>query len=658
MFSPSLNDRFLWSFCLAVFLILLVCAGIYAHALNGPFVFDDFENILNNQSLFIQEFNSSSIYDVLYSGKAGPLGRPLSMLSFALNYYVLGPDSWGFKTVNLAIHLINTLLVFGLLLLILRALNLASSRWNLVAALMGASLWSFHPLNLTSVLYVVQRMTSLSALFLLMGVNIYMWQRMSAISATRMSLTWQVWSVVCVILFTGLAALSKESGLLLPVFIILIEWFIFRGNALGRMSKSPILIFMLIILLALLVGVLGMFFDWHKYSFVRLDETYQMRSFSLMERLLTEARVLWFYVYQIGIPNISQMGLHHDDFIISKSLVNPLSTLFSVIGWFLVVIGILIASVMGKVRWLCFVVLWFLVGHLMESTVLPLELVHEHRNYIPMVSFAILGAIIVSRSEYSTNRKAVVALMLVTSLLFSTATFSRASNWRGEGELILSEVARHPHSARAQHEAGRWYAEQLVGAERVPANPNYTAAREHFALAVQADPADLTGILSLFQLDNLVGYSVDPAWANVLANRLANEHLSIESSAHMVDWLECITNGGCRIGGAEFDQIAQAHFSVDAGHSWLRSMISSSLGGYVLKQGNLPRAAAYFRRALDEWPKEPAHWENLLRVLIGARQLESANSLLASYQLEFPDNTKFVDEFQSEIEKMAMPSDQ
>ena len=174
--------NFLKKYNLYIVFILILGATylIYYPGLWGDYVFDDSANILENKKLAITSLDWNSLSAAFWSGGAGPLGRPISMLSFALNYYFTGFDPYYFKLTNLTIHFINGILIYFLSLLIFKRLNVEKKiRAELVPylALIVSAIWLIHPLNLTSVLYVVQRMTSLSTLFGFLTLVLYCYWR-------------------------------------------------------------------------------------------------------------------------------------------------------------------------------------------------------------------------------------------------------------------------------------------------------------------------------------------------------------------------------------------------------------------------------------------------------------------------------------------------
>jgi hypothetical protein len=218
--------------CAGAVLCLLLTVLVYAPGLHGPVIFDDMPNIFENGRMqAVDGFDGRKIAAATWSGDAGPLKRPVSMLTFALNYAATGADVFYFKVTNLAVHLITGLSLGYLTWLLLGAyrerqrpdLSPVRQAW---LSLLVAAAWLLHPLNLSPVLHVVQRMTSLCALFTVWGLIFYLLGRERL---TRHGRSLAGWSMIGFGLFGfgALAALSKENGALLPFFMILIEALLF-----------------------------------------------------------------------------------------------------------------------------------------------------------------------------------------------------------------------------------------------------------------------------------------------------------------------------------------------------------------------------------------------------------------------------------------------
>ncbi|MGH8370613.1 MAG: tetratricopeptide repeat protein, partial [Gammaproteobacteria bacterium] len=360
--TPRLAFRFSWP-------LLLIAAStlallIYLPGLQGPYVFDDYVNIVQNASLNLPDLSWHSLLDAAFSLDAGPLMRPVSMLSFAFNRYLFGVEPFSFKLVNLFIHLANGALVFLLLRRILAAYRqlhapeLAPQSLDWLAAV-TATLWLVHPLNLTAVLYVVQRETSLSALFVLAGVNLYAWVRFRQLNGR--SMTWLLFPGTA--LFGALAILSKESGALMPCYMLAVEVGIFRFRCPNRNTTWQLAGFYLTFLI--LPGLLGLIWIFGMGHTGLLS--YASRDFTLSQRLLTETRVIWLYIFWTLLPRISSLSLYHDDIPLSHDLIHPFTTLPACCG--ILALIVLAIAVRRRHPLVTFGIAWFFVGQLMESTI-------------------------------------------------------------------------------------------------------------------------------------------------------------------------------------------------------------------------------------------------------------------------------------------------
>jgi tetratricopeptide (TPR) repeat protein len=173
----------------------------------------------------------------------------------------------------------------------------------------------------------------------------------------------------------------------------------------------------------------------------------------MVERLLTESRVLWHYIGFIVLPDIHHLGLFHDDIRISRGLLAPPSTLLAIGG---LVVTLLIAVAKKKqIPIVSFAILWFLAGHLLESSLFGLEVAYEHRNYLPAfgILFAISYIYVWASRHWNTRLRFVVAISIVLTLGF--ATWSRANTWKDIYSLAEANVANHPNSPRANEFAAR-----------------------------------------------------------------------------------------------------------------------------------------------------------------------------------------------------------
>ena len=471
----------------AVFLFLLFL--VYRPGLNGGFFFDDSVNILLSEGVKIRGISAEALRNAWNSGVAGPLGRPISMLTFAANHYFGAFNPYWFKLTNLFIHSLNAVLVYCLCLLLIktaRAMPGDATRLH-VSALAIAALWAFNPIQVTSVLYVVQRMTSLSSMFVLIGLVLYIWARQKQ--------GWGRSAWACLAMAWGvclpLAVLSKETGILFVLYVAVYEAILHRNLA-DRFDRFASLYFLLLGL----AGAALILFLW--FGPANLLRGYETRSFTLAERVLTEPRIVWEYVMMISLPSLPRFGVYHDDFVISRSLLQPLETL--------VAIGGLVASV--AVSWLLrirapiisFGIAWFLAGHSLESTVFPLELMHEHRNYLPSLGIVLLIAPVLMSEKMKMPAFRWAMGCCVTGLLiyFALITHLRADMYENEYKRTQIEAEYHPDSVRAQYDAGAVLV-NIYNQDRVPILASM--ADRHFERANSLDGTYKLALVGRLQLD-------------------------------------------------------------------------------------------------------------------------------------------------------------
>ena len=433
---------------------------VYLPGINGPFVFDDIANIVTNDFLRITDLGLESIRRAAFSSDFGTLNRPIPVLSFALNYYFADglKNTFQFKFTNVLIHSINSLLIFWFMLLALKRLIAIDKKFSTIShkqvvlfSFVIALLWALHPIQLTSVLYIVQRMTSMSAMFVLLSLIAYIKSRTMLIEnsiSPRIIIGFSA-----AILFSVLGLFSKENAALIPVYILLIELVLFSQEKPWRfwatLDNGKRFFVITVLVVAIFVSTV--------YLIDYFSAGYRGRTFTLVERLLTEPRILMFYLSLIFLPRINAFGIYHDDIPISTSIVTPWSTLPTV-GVLLLLVSLSIFY-LNKNRVFAFGVLWFFACHLIESTFLPLEIAHEHRNYLASLGPVILIVYLTYLAFLRIRNKKVWIVPVLFLALFSANTSLRAWHWSDLASLTDFEVRNHPDSARAQASLGSMLAE-------------------------------------------------------------------------------------------------------------------------------------------------------------------------------------------------------
>lgn len=595
--------------------LLIVIAALLAYqpGLSGPFVFDDFHNIVDNESLRLDGLSLDKLHAASTSTDSGPLGRPIALLSFALNYLLFGDDVLSFKLTNVLIHALNGILLF---FLSLKLFSLycpdRSPSLTLLAAFLLSLAWVVHPLNLTNVLYVVQRMNSLAAFFTLSGLVLYVSGRLNMLSESHA--VKGIVKVLCAIfIFTPLASLSKENGLLLIGYASLIElaFFKLKADRFGLWLKS----YYAVVVIGVLFCVSGFFFDWHKYSYASLTEnnSFALRAFTLDERLMTEARVLWFYLQQVLIPDISSLTLFHDGFSISRSFLNPITTIFSVAGWGLVVIiGLL--CLFRNVLWGYFWVLWFLIGHSMESSIFPLELVHEHRNYVPMIGVMLSVGFFLLKLDK--QKGAVLAFICMLSALFFAGSHIRSYSWATWGELVHSEVERAPNSARSHYQLARWYFARVELYGLSDSTNDFKKAEYHFLQSLENNPMDVTGGIAIIRLYDLVDNDIPNVVFQEMVSRLASSVMSPDNTNKFVEYVFCQMEGACSLHPEKTNRMITAVISnPNLTHAQMIFFLKTA-AAYTVSLGLLDPYIYYVSRYLKlEKPGEEDIWRAFLTTL-------------------------------------------
>lgn len=405
---------------LIILLATLICVGVYWTGLYGPLLLDDISNLGN---ILTPEFGPDDILINLLS-ESGLLKRPVAMLSFIING-LSGNDLFYWKLTNLAIHLCSGILLY---LLTIRLLRLANVGSKLMAALI-ASAWLLHPLQVSTILYTVQRMTELSALFVFAAMLTYTIAR----ERQQREITAWPWQVATWCVLFPLGVLSKENALLFPAFILLLEAFLIRADFFNnqRLLKIFLLISSIVIIALTTKG------SW-------VLNGYETRNFTMLERLYTESRIIIVYLGMLVIPAQRRMGFAHDDFTVSHGLMDPWTTLPSIL---------IITALITTAFWLRkkqpligFGIMFFFFGHAMESTIVPLELMYEHRNYLP--SFGIFIATAATLNTIINNKTIITSFTVSAFVLLTYTTHARAETWSSTQTLYYYMEMTHPNSER------------------------------------------------------------------------------------------------------------------------------------------------------------------------------------------------------------------
>lgn len=608
---------------------LALSALVYLPGISGPYSFDDYPNLLNNSYVQIKSLDPTSLYHAAYSLAAGPLKRPVSMLSFALNHYFAGSfdDSTPYKLTNLIIHITNGLLIFWLTYLIFQRLtqlnhgnafqSIVNNRTSILIATAVALLWLIHPIQLTSVLYVVQRMTALSALFVLLGLILFLKGRVRMISGRRNG----AWLILIGLFGCGmLGALSKENGVLLPAFMLVLELALFSGeqpwtawHRQTRNSKRALLLAITAIGSMTLVAVIN-------YAL----PNYSYRGFTMAERLLTESRVLFFYLSLILVPRINKFGLFHDDIEISTGLMTPWTTLPSVIG----IIGLFVFAILALRKWPLFAlgVLWFFTSHLLESTVFPLEIAHEHRNYLATYGVLLAVVHLIDIVSIQLGHKRFWWTLPVIVVAFAGTTYFRAAQWSNSVTLFSFEVFHNSESSSAQAGLGM----------RLAMRGYYDKGIIALRRASELEPNEAAHPINIQLAAAYAGKALDRTDHEETVKRLSTGLLTATTSLALQTTGDCILTW-CRALQNHMEAWLKVLLAREASGEYDASIYYFLLGRTLFSQGKLAEAIDAYRRSHQIDPKYLHPLIEVGYIYVRIKRLDDAGKVL--HQLEAANRT-------------------
>jgi len=455
-----------------IIIAILACLGfaalgaaIYANTLESPFLFDSSARILDNPNFRIGDLSLDNLEKAAFR-KPGLKSRPVANVTFALNYLFNGYDTTGYHVINIVIHIVNglLLLVFLTQTLALSGLNLTNGHRHAVAML-AALIWFANPLHTQSVTYIVQRANSMAALFYMLAFCLYIHGRRKGI-AGQASWPWFACAVPAWLLALG----CKQNAAILPLFILLYEWFFFQGLSWKWIRKH--LPLMALVAVALVVVAL-VFLGNDPLTRLTSLHAFSKAQFTYAERILTQPRVIVYYMSLFLFPHPGRLNIDYD-YPLSTSLFDPVTTLWSL----LLIVAALGAAVYTarRNRLLSFAILWYFGNLLIESSVIPLDIIFEHRTYIPSMLIPVMPTVWCFSAIR--NKRIATALLLLPVGLFAFWTFERNTVWKDRITFWQDCVAKSPNKARPQFNLGAAFAEV----------ENNEAAMKHYRRALALDP--------------------------------------------------------------------------------------------------------------------------------------------------------------------------
>lgn len=487
---------------------LLVAALVFLPflpGLPGDFMLDDNINIVGNSGIELHSLHPAAVLDAAFSVQYGGTIRTLPTLTFALDYFRGGEtlDSATFKTTNIAIQALTALVLAYFLrsLLLATGASQARARW---AALAMALAWAVHPLQVSSVLYVVQRMQTLATLFIVLALWAYLKARLAQIAGrpgrTGLLLSGMLWAV---------ALGCKEDAVLFPAYTLALELTVLRfaasDSALARRLQRGYLFATVLGAAAFVLIIVPHYWSW---------DTIHNRNFSTDERLLTQGRVLCLYLWEILLPLPSHMPFYYDWLVPSRSLLQPWTTLPAL----LVLLGLLGAAWRLRFRrpLFAFGIFLFFAGHFITSNVAPLELAFEHRNHLPLIGIVLaagdLVAFIAGRLHFSPRLLSAATLLGLAGM--ASATALRATAWNSDFNLAVTSTRIAPLSTRAWNQLCVAYF-NLGGGERAD-NPYLDKAIAACDKGAEVEPDSIKTIVNGIAMRAIQGSLTPADWDRYL----------------------------------------------------------------------------------------------------------------------------------------------
>lgn len=446
--------------------IFLGCFA-YSNSLHVPFLFDDERNI-KSPELRISDLSAESISNALTGGELKE--RPISNFSFALNYYVHGYELPGYHLVNITLHILTAFVLYLLIkATISMPVNEAKYRDQWWIAELTAIIWLVHPMATQSVTYIVQRMTLMAAFFYVLSLYLYILFRKEQMSSVgRRFDPKQLLLIVSSVIGAVFAVGSKEIAATLPIFIFLYEWFFFQGLSAKWLKGKLYWIFATIVVFAVIAFV---FLDGNPVNYI--VHGCDWRDFTVIERIMTQPRVVWHYMGLLLVPFPGFLVFDYN-FPVSESLFSPITGVFSLLG--LIILLSFALYIARKEHLIAFCILWFLGNLVIESSVICLEMVFEHRTYLPSMFFVLFLICVLARFL---PRAVCIGLLVVSTGLFSHWTHERNEVWKDNVTFWQDSVTKQPGKARSHNNLGTAY--YLEG--------NLEKAEEQLLLAIKCDPA-------------------------------------------------------------------------------------------------------------------------------------------------------------------------
>ncbi|PLX98707.1 MAG: hypothetical protein C0623_11945 [Desulfuromonas sp.] len=423
----------------SLFLLVLL---LYSQGLNAGWYLDDYARIVNNIWIGDLGYALRHVFDP----------RGIAYLSFFVDYELFGMNPKWFHFVNIIIHACNVLLVHRLLRVLFK-----EKPW---LTFFGAGLFALHPLQSQAVMYVVQRMALLSSLFFLLSLVFYIQYRTMLNGRDGFFSARKFWLVIS-LLCGFLSVFSKENTVVLPFFLILFDYALFRGEKWNfRETIKSIAPYMLLPVSVgvnqflsagstvsdIKGGVVDFFLPVAEGEVVsRIVHSVDMVHFKY---LLTQFWVVTKYIKLFFLP-VGQV------FEYAMPLIETIYDSRALFGFLFLSFLFGLGAALHRKKPLVFLgIISFFLLLATESTVIPLDTIYEHRMYLP--SFGLIIAVLGFIETFAMSRL-LAGIFLTLLIVCSILTLDRVSLWANAERLWQDNVSKVPTSSRARYWLAREY---------------------------------------------------------------------------------------------------------------------------------------------------------------------------------------------------------
>ncbi|MFL6639166.1 MAG: tetratricopeptide repeat protein [Paraburkholderia graminis] len=575
-----------------------VTLAVYWPGLSGGFLFDDYPNLVDDNDWRMSSLAMSQVLRALGEGIASGFGRGLAMLSFGLNYLASGLDPWPMKLTNVLMHVVAGLLALALTRRLFVRLS-PRAPGGLGASVVGAA-WLIHPLQASTVLYVVQRMEVGAGVGVFGALLCYVIARERQLDGGRAS-TW----LSSALGFTALGVGFKETAALTPAFALLLELFVFRFAMPAEHQKTRLRA----------IYVAGVCVAIVLYATIILPRylqasAYAGRPFDLAERLLTQPRVLTTYLGQILLPLPSTMPFYYDGLTVSTAWLRPLTTLFSTLAIF---------ALLGACGWLrqrrplfALGIAWFFMAHVLTSNVVPLELAFEHRNYVALLGVLWAVADMLSEATRRLSQGARRTLAVIPIVALAALCAMQTMTWGNPVRLDVELESRAPASPRAAYAlATRFY--RLSGGDA--SSPAWSMAIAEFRHAAALPDSSILGDQAVIVAMARAHRPVTRADWDALRHKLTYQVTRPEDVGALYSLVQCGVDVQCGIDRKELGTTLHIVLRRNPDDPDLRIIMSN----YLLNIArDAAEALAQARMAVRLAPSQPRYRVALAEILLAS----------------------------------------